>query len=163
MFNDGHGAMMSGGNYVANARVNPNLQDDWGFVHFPRGPRMDEHHTWLNYNINAIPHFFSPADVEDIMFAMQMWIRPLEDDDPDDWIFANYVNHHDPRSVDETMVNFTRNPAHISMPAQAMMPGLGNVLGDNFSWRVWAGNEAAVIVEEAQLVWQAFLDRVNNM
>jgi hypothetical protein len=97
MFNDGHGAMLSGVSNVAGARVNPNLHDDWGFVHFPRGPRMATHHTWMSPNVNAIPHFFSQDDIDEIMFAMQLWIMPLEDDDPDDWIFANYVNHRDPR------------------------------------------------------------------
>jgi len=163
MFNNGDGAMMSGGNYVAGARVNPNLTDDWGFVAFPRGPRMDYHHAWVSHNINAIPHFYSADEIEDIMFAMQLWIRPLEDDDPDDWIFANEVNHSDPRSIHETMVSFTRNPELQSMPAHDMMPGLGQTLGENFAWRVWSGNEPAVIIEEAQLVWQAFLDRVNDM
>jgi hypothetical protein len=61
------------------------------------------------------------------------------------------------------MVNFTRVPDFQSMPAHSMMPGLGQILGENFAWRVWSGNEPAVIVEEAQLVWQAFLDRVNDM
>jgi hypothetical protein len=163
MFNDGNGAVISGGNYVAGARINPNLVDDWGFVHFPVSPRMNETHAWVNHNINAIPHFFSQDEISDIMFALQLWIRPLEDDDPNDWIFANYVNHRDPRSVDETMVNYTNVPALQSMPAHAMMPGLGNTLGELFAWRVWSGNEPAVIVEEAQLVWQAFLDRVNEM
>ncbi|MCL2386387.1 MAG: extracellular solute-binding protein [Defluviitaleaceae bacterium] len=163
MFNDGQGAMMSGGNYVAGARVNPSLVDDWGFVAFPRGPRMDYHHSWVNHNVNAIPHFYNPDEVSNIMFAMQRWIRPLEDDDPYDWIFENLVNHSDPRSVEETMMYFTRNPSLQSMPAHSMMPGLGEILGENFAWRVWSGNEPAVIVEEAQLVWNAFLDRVNAM
>jgi hypothetical protein len=61
------------------------------------------------------------------------------------------------------MVNFTRVPEMQSMPAQNFMPGLGNTIGENFAWRVWSGNEPAVIVEEAQLVWNAFLDRVNAM
>jgi ABC-type glycerol-3-phosphate transport system substrate-binding protein len=163
MFNDGEGAFISGGNYVAGARIHPNLVDEWGFVAFPRGPRMDYHHSWVNQNINAIPHFYTQDEISDMMFAMQLWIRPLEDDDPDDWIFENEANHRDPRSVHETMANFTRNPAYQSMPAHVMMPGLGNMIGENFAWRIWAGNEPAVIVEEAQLVWQAFLDRINNM
>jgi hypothetical protein len=163
MFNDGNGAMMSGGNYVAGGRVHGNLVDEWGFVHFPVGPRMTQPHSWVSANVNAIPHFYSQEEIADFMFALTLWIRPLEEDDPYDWIFENHANHVDPRSVNDTMVNFTRNPAMQSMPAQDMMPGLGQILGENFAWRVWSGNEPAVIVDEAQLVWQDFLNRINDM
>ena len=160
MFNDGHGAMRSAGHYVA---ANIQLEDPWGFVAFPRGPRAQNHYDWIARNINVIPHFFSEEEVSDIMFAMQMWIRPIPDDDPDDWIFANLVNHPDVRSVEETMRYFTRPPEFQLLPAHQMMPGLGHTLGEVFQWRIWGGEEAAVIVEEGQLVWGDFINRVNAL
>jgi len=97
------------------------------------------------------------------MFAMQRWIRPLEEDDPDDWIFEARENHRDMRSIDETMKNFTRNPELQVIPAHIMLPGLGHSMDDLFAWNVWTGNEASVIIEEAQLIWDAFLNDVNDM
>jgi len=163
MFNDGLGAMRIAGNYVAGAEVFPSLDDEWGFVAFPRGPRSDRHYSWVTPDFMVIPHFYSEQEIDDIMFAMQKWIRPLEDDDPDDWIFEARDVHRDPRSVNETMVNFTRNPDLQVMPAHVMLPGLGETLDDLFAWNVWTGNEASVIIEEAQLVWDAFLADVNDM
>jgi len=162
MFNDGQGAMRIAGNYVA-GNIIGELADDWGFVAFPRGPRSDRHYAWVSQNINIIPHFYSADEVDNFMWAMQRWIRPLEDDDPDDWIDENMTNHRDPRSVEETMMYFTRNSDLQIMPAHLFMPGLGQRLGENFAWRLWVGNDPAVIIEEAQLVWGAFIDDLNNM
>ena len=168
IFMDGLGAMQPAGNYVAGGRLRDNMTDDYGFVAFPQGPRTmgtDRHYAWVTPNFNVIPHFFSQDDIDDIMFAFSLWNRELEDDDPDDWIFANLPNHRDSRSVEETMLYFTRNADNHVMPAHFLMPGLGNVLNNNFNWRVWSpeGNEASVIVEEGQQPWNAFLDRVNEM
>jgi hypothetical protein len=164
MFNDGQGAIRVAANYVA-GNIFPVLADDWGFVAFPRGPRAESgvHMAWVSQNINVIPHFYSDEEIDNMMFAMQRWIRPLPDDDPDDWMEDAFTNHRDPRSVTETMVNFTRNPEFQGLPAHLMMPGLGHTLSENFAWRVWVGNDPSVIIEEAQQYWDAFLDRVNNL
>jgi len=159
MFNDGQGAMRAAANYVAG---NITLDDEWGFVSFPRGPRSDKHFAWVSQNINIIPHFYTADEIDKIMFAMQKWIRPLEDDDPDDWMDDAFSNHRDPRSVEDTMVNFTRNPNLQVMPAHNMMSGLGDTLDKLFAFRVWVGNEASVIIEEGQLVWDAFLSDLNG-
>jgi ABC-type glycerol-3-phosphate transport system substrate-binding protein len=161
MFNDGQGAMRVAGNYVA-ANIYPLLKDDWGFVAFPRGPRADRHYTWVSQDINVIPHFYTEEEIDKIMFALQKWIRPLDDDDPDDWIYEAYTNHPDRRSVDETMVNFTRNPELQIMPAHMMMSGLGETLDSLFAYKVWTGNEASVIIEEGQLEWDAFISDLNS-
>ncbi|MCL2224575.1 MAG: extracellular solute-binding protein [Defluviitaleaceae bacterium] len=162
MFNDGQGAMRVANNYVA-GEIFPMLADEWGFVAFPRGPRSAHHYSWVSQDIMVIPHFYSAEEIDNIMFAMQKWVRPLEDDDPDDWIFEARDVHRDPRSVTETMANFTRNPDLQVMPAHEMLPGLGHTLNDLFAWNVWTGNEASVIIEEAQLVWDAFLNDINDM
>jgi len=162
MFNDAQGAIRVAGNYVA-GNIFPELADPWGFVAFPRGPRMDRHYAWVQQNFNVIPHFFDDDEVDDIMFAIRKWIRPLPEDDPDDWILEAEAVHRDLRSVEETMVNFTRNPDLHVMPAHAMMPALGHMLGENFAWRVWRGNDPSVIIDEAQQVWDTFIDRVNNL
>lgn len=164
MFNSGQGAIRVAANYVAG---NLTLVDDFGFVAFPRGPRITTpftHYAWITSNINIIPHFYSPEEVDKIMFAMQRWIRPLPDDDPDDWIIDQLANHRDERSVFETMVNFTRNPDLQVVASHMMMPAaVTNEINPNFAWRLWADNEASVIIEEAQLVWQALLDDLNDM
>ena len=162
MFDEGHGAMRSAENYVSGNLL---LTDPWGFVSFPRGPSAVGNVTydWIMRHINVIPHFFSEEEISDIMFAVQRWIRPIPGEDPDDWLFANLVLHPDTRSVEETIRYFTRPPQYQLMPTHQMMPGLGHTIGNTFAWRVWSGNEPSVIVEEAQLVWGDFIQRVNAM
>jgi hypothetical protein len=162
MFNNGHGAMRSAGSYVAGAEINPNLADPWGFVAFPMGPRASGHYSFVGQNFMGIPASFSADEVEAIIYAYRMWIRPMEDDDPDDWIFANYANHYDSRSVDETMVYFTRNRDLQRVPLHVLVPG-GMPHGAQFAFRVWVGNDPAAIVEEAQQVWNDELARANAL
>jgi ABC-type glycerol-3-phosphate transport system substrate-binding protein len=160
MFNDGLGAIRCAANYVAG---NLELADDWGFVAFPRGPRSDRHYAWVSQNLYTIPHFYNEDEVADFMFAYRMWNMALEDDDPDDWRFDAYAVHRDPRSVEETMANFTRNASLQLVPAHDMMPGLSDRLDHLFAFRVWVGYDASQIIEEGQLVWEEFLERVNNL
>ncbi|MCL1843437.1 MAG: extracellular solute-binding protein [Defluviitaleaceae bacterium] len=164
MFNTGQGAIRAAGNYVA-GNIFPELADDWGFVAFPRGPRSNYHYSWVTQNPNVIPHFYNAQEVSDILFAVSRWERELYDDHPDDWMDEAFTNHRDPRSVEETMVYFTRNADLQLMASHFFMPGLGDTLSENFAWRVWSpmNHDASVIIEEAQLVWNAFLDRVNDM
>jgi hypothetical protein len=97
------------------------------------------------------------------MFAIQKWIRPLEEDAPDDWKFDAYVNHKDMRSIDDTMLNYTRNPELQVIPAHVMMPGLGETLDELFAFKVWTGNEdSSTIIETAQPVWEEFINRLNE-
>jgi hypothetical protein len=157
-FDEGRGVFRVAENYVA---MTLQLDDDWGFVAFPRGPRSDVHLSPVRHNIYAIPYFYSEQEVRDIMFAMQRWIRPLENED--DWMLDAYEFHPDRRSVDETMALYTRNPELQSMPAHELMPGLSHTIAELFAWRVWIGNDADVIISEAQQVWNAFIERVNNI
>lgn len=162
VFNRGDGAMRIGGVYLA-GNIFPVLEDPFGFVAFPRGPRVDSGHTaWVSQDFNAIPHFYTEEEVDKIMFAFQRWVQPLEDDDPDDWVVDALDNHHAMESVLETMMNFSRNPEYHVMPAHLLLPINQHALDDLFAWRVWVdGNDPSVIVEEGSLQWQAILDDIN--
>ncbi|MCL1988983.1 MAG: extracellular solute-binding protein [Firmicutes bacterium] len=160
-FNSGLSAMRSAGHYVASGEILPNLADPWGFVSFPAGPSGGDHYSWVTSNFNAIPQFYTEEEIDDFMFAIYLWNRPLPGADDDDWMFGEYARHADPRSVDETMVNFTRNPYLQVMPAHQMIPG-GIDVGPNWAWRIWADNDAATIVEEAMQVLDERLNQVNT-
>jgi hypothetical protein len=43
-----------------------------------------------------------------------------------------------------------------------MMSGLGSTLNELFAHKVWIGNEASVIIEEGQLIWDAFINDLNR-
>jgi hypothetical protein len=161
-FNNGTGAMRAAYHFAADAQILGVLQDPWGFVAFPRGPSGTGHMSEILSNFNAIPHFFNEQEVEDIMFAWALWQRPLPDAEDDDWIFAEYTRHYDRRSVDETMVMYTRNALFQRVPVWRMMPGAAMPRGEQFAFRVWNGMyDAVTIVEEAQQVWDERIRRSN--
>ena len=153
-FNSGQGAMRIAAVGEATT-INNNLRDPWGFVAFPRGPSgRPGHYSWVGTNFMAIPSYYTAEEVDAFMFAFNLWNRPLAEDDPDDWKYSEYARHYDPRSVDETMVNWTRNPNyHIISPSALVAGGIDQ--GPNWGWRVWVANlggshpTAATIVEEA--------------
>ncbi|MCL2371877.1 MAG: extracellular solute-binding protein [Defluviitaleaceae bacterium] len=161
-FNNGMAAMRAAGDYVAGAQVNPNLADPWGFVTFPRGPRAATPLFQGNMNFQAIPVNFSAEEVDDVMFALRQWIRPLPaHDDPLAWTAGAFASHYHPRSVNETMIMFTRNPALSSPLYMWLIPG-GMPFGPELGWRIWSGNDPAVILEEAQPRWDEYIARANG-
>ena len=166
LFNAGRGAMRVAGHYVASGQILPNLGDDWGFVAFPRGPSA----PWDGHmsaggggNYNAIPHVFSPEEVDAIMYAMTLWNAPLPGSEPDDWMIGEFARHNQPRSVTETMVNWTRNPEWQRMDIESVLP-ISIPFGPQFAWRVWNEQHTpASVLEEAQAVWNDYISRANNM
>jgi len=163
-FNNAEVAFRVAGGYVAGAQINPNLDDPWGFVHFPIGPNSNRPYFMGNANLNAIPVSFTAEEVSDIMFAINQWGRPLPDfDDPDAWMAGAFTAHYHPRSVEETMALFTRNPDNHVAALHGLVPGgLPTRIGPLFAWRLWNDNESAAIVEEAQPEWLEYLARGNG-
>ncbi|MCL2499159.1 MAG: hypothetical protein FWE90_02360 [Defluviitaleaceae bacterium] len=168
-FNAGHGAMRPGLSHIIG---DISVSDPWGWVAFPRGPSApwtDGYMGGFNGgNFVAIPHVFSPDEVDDIMFALGLWNSPLPDGDEDDWMIGEFARFHDPRSVTETMAQWTRNPDWLRTRVYRILPG--NIqMGETFAWRVWRGPPegglwgAAVIVEEAQQVWNENIARANAL
>ncbi|MCL2202997.1 MAG: extracellular solute-binding protein [Defluviitaleaceae bacterium] len=176
MFNHGHAAMRTLTHGHVLAQVEPSLNDDWGFVAFPRGPRAANHYTYsTGGNLMAIPAVFGDQ-VDDIMYAFMLWHRPLgidEDDDvgdADDWIFEQLPFFPDERSVYETMVYHTRNPNLQRMSWHEILPGDDEIWRSLFAWRVWndvdteniVWNDPAQIIEAAQLEWEATIEAANR-
>ena len=152
-------AMRTGGHYMAGSHINENLNDPWGFVSFPMGPNASNYVFMGNQNITVVPSSFSTQEVDDIMFAYQLWMTTPEDfRDPDAWMFANFPNHPNPRSVEESMALFMRNP-DLGVPLlHGLVPGLQ--IGD-ISWEMWHGNDPAAIVEAVQQSWNETIGQMN--
>ena len=160
-FNTGLAATRAAAHYVASGQILPNLADPWGFVSFPEGPSArGGHWSWAAPNFNAIPHFYTEQEIDDIMFALRLWNRELPDSEDDDWKIGEYARHFEPRSVDETMVNFTRVSDFQVFPAHQLIPG-GIDIGPNWAWRVWGDADPATIIEEATLILDERLAQVN--
>ncbi|MCL1845636.1 MAG: extracellular solute-binding protein [Defluviitaleaceae bacterium] len=152
---------------------------DWGFVAFPKGPNAETHYTpSFRHPFYVIPYFFSPQEVDDIIFALRQWYRPLEGYGTQDWMAHATENHGeaDLRSINETMVNFTENSELTRTLASTMMPWTSWEESFSYQWmEVWEWYErgewqaryrdtrsAHEIMLEAQSSWNEFLQGINN-
>ncbi|MCL1878458.1 MAG: extracellular solute-binding protein [Defluviitaleaceae bacterium] len=152
--------------------------NEWGFVTFPKGPNATSHYTpSFRSPIYVIPYFFSPQEVEDIIFALGQWYRATETDDMPSWMgMANETfENADPRSISETMVNFTENPELHRMLSINMMPWLSWEDSFSYIWQQWdwyssgdwfdpqpSTQSVQEIIAETQSAWYEFLERINN-
>ena len=170
-FNNGGGAMRTLIHDHAVSQVAPNLMDDWGYVAFPMGPRANNHYTFsAGGNIMAIPNAFSAEEVDVIMYAVMLWNRPLADEDEvddDEWMIEQFLNFPDPRSVEETMVRYTRNPALQNFSWHEVLPAGDGHWRRMFAWRVWGDRDAypdaSTILEMAQLEWDDVILQSNEI
>jgi hypothetical protein len=166
-FNNGQAAMRSLTHGHVLAQVEPNLNDPWGFVAFPFGPNSGGRH--LSYstggNLMAIPAVHEGM-VDEIMFALMLWNRPLGGEE-DDWISEQLARFHDPRSVEETMVHHTRVSELQHLSWHEMLPGTDERWRQLFAWRIWGNREewpnASTVLEGAALEWADVLSTANRI
>jgi len=165
-FNNGQAAMRAGGDYIAGGQINPNLDDPWGFVSFPMGPRADTYMFRGNHNFIAVPNTFNREEAQEIVHMFALWYRALPGWDPQTaWVAGAHANHYNPRSVNETMMLFARNSEHMSPCFRGMagIPDGPNGFGETFAWSMWQeGTDVAAVIEAGQLVWNDMLARANG-
>ncbi|MCL1883285.1 MAG: hypothetical protein FWF81_05985 [Defluviitaleaceae bacterium] len=166
-FNEGRAAMLAV-SFHANTQIPYN---DLGFVAFPTGPSADEHYSIAHrHHFYTIPNFFSPEEVDEIIYALRLWYRPLDSDDVPDWMVrANELfAGADPRSINETMVNFTEDPELQRISSIPLMPQMSDMTNP-FPWTAWEwvsqwarDRSAQEIIDSNQATWQDYLERINN-
>jgi len=80
------------------------MKDDWGYVVFPKGPRQKDYRFPTDGNVLVIPATFKPAEVEKILYAINLWSMPVTDN----WKEGLYGSFRDRRAVDETMAIYSQ-------------------------------------------------------
>jgi len=159
-FWDGHAAMRSAGHYVFQDNLN-NMEDPWGFVPFPMGPRATTHYTFGYLNFSVIPHYFTEQEIDDLLFAYNLWVTVPEDfRGPDVWKSSAYTLQYNPRSVDESIALHTRDASRQSFPFQMAIPGID--IGPDLTWEVWSGDAPAQLVERIQARWDSHINVANG-
>jgi ABC-type glycerol-3-phosphate transport system substrate-binding protein len=157
MFRDGKVAMMVSQQYVAQELRG--MTDDWGFVLFPRGPASADYRYSTDENVMVIPSTYSSAEVDRILYAVQLWNTPV-DDDPDAWKDDQYSIYRDARAVDETLT-MIRNPKYGSVKNYVFIPGLER--GD-IAWAMWWWEgDPAQLVESVSQSWNALINDANGI
>jgi len=159
-FWDGHAAMRSVGHYVFQPTLE-NLEDDWGFVPFPMGPRVNEHLSFGYLNFSVIPAYFTEQEIDDLLFAYRLWTTTPEDFRGDDvWMSAALALQSNPRSVHESIALHTRVASRQIFPYRLVISGIDT--GPDIDWEVWSGTAPAQLVEAIQARWNSHINVANG-
>jgi ABC-type glycerol-3-phosphate transport system substrate-binding protein len=131
------------------------MKDDYGCVLPPRGPRANNYRMSLTENVMVVPGFFTPAEVDGILTALDLWEAPADTD----WKQGQYWAFRDRRAVDES-VALTKDQRNVTYRNFALIPGFHP---SDLIWDLWEfkGNPAQ-LVEQIRPRWQALIDDVNN-
>ena len=159
-FLEGKAVMQVGGAYKSGQEW-LEMEDDFGFVMFPKGPRAKTYLGQPMDNVYVIPCCISDEDCEKIAFALNIYADqtpPGVEEDPDKWKNGYYSRYRDERAVDETLT-MMRDPAHQLVSYVSNIYGLQ--LGD-VAYGLYAGQSAAELVEAMKGSWDEAIREANE-
>lgn len=136
------------------------MDDDYGFVLFPKGPRNTDYATNVMENISVIPACYDKETAEKIAFAYNLYTNPTPGyEEDDDWKSFYYTMFRDERAVDETLTRMFE-PGVGRTDSLPMVYGLS--LGD-ICYNVYGLIQTpAEKIEEVSGTWQALIDDANK-
>jgi len=136
------------------------MEDEWGCVAFPKGPKGETYVNITSDNITVIPNVYDAETAGKLAFIYDMWSNATPGyDDEYSWI-GNKYNFTDDRAVDETYA-MLREPEHCVANATLYIGSVNDVLGSPLLWQL-GGSTPAELVEAATPAWQALCDAFNG-
>ena len=157
-FFDAKAAMRFAEEYVSGDLAT--MQDDFGFVMLPQGPKSTGYSVYFSDNVAVIPSCFDEETASKIAFAYDLWTQPTPGYEDDDyWKERYYGKFRDERAVDETLsMMFDR--ATENNDFQSLVYGTSQ--GD-FCYGLYALNATpAEKIEEVQGMWAALIEDANK-
>lgn len=140
------------------------MEDDFGFVMFPK-PTEEDTYKWApSDNVYCIPNCYDHDTAWKIAFAFDLFTETTPGyEDADEWKNDFYGKYRDDRAVDETIAMMRSNETQFVWYSD-MVPGYD--LGNQYLWSVYGINPSATPIEKAEemrATWQAYLDDVNGV
>lgn len=156
-FVNGNGAFIAGEAYQAGQDW-VNMEDDFGFVCFPKGPKADDYTNVLNDNPYCIPACYDADKAWKIAFAYNLYTEPIPGfEDYNDRESGYFDSMRDTESVEYT-VNRLMNNGTITY--HNMIPSLA--LGSDVLWGLNADNTAAQAAEAIRNTWASYIEEANK-
>ena len=135
------------------------MQDEIGFVMFPKGPKMNDYiNVWSN-NPVAIPACYDADKAWKLAFAWNLWTNAPDAEyvDYNGYISTARNGKFDERAVDETITMMTEKG---TVAFHGMVPNLN--LGSDFVWNIGPGAVVSEQVEAIRDTWKAYVDEANK-
>nr|AGS51914.1 extracellular solute-binding protein, family 1 [uncultured bacterium contig00002] len=133
------------------------MQDDYGSVLMPKGPRASNYRVSFTDNVMIVPSILTAQEVEDTLKAIDLWYVPMSDD----YLAGHYGVYRDRRAVEET-VAMTRDSRYITYRNYMLIPGVNDIYKDFISqWHTFTGTPAQ-LVEQFAPRYNAAIDSFNR-
>ncbi len=156
-FKNGQAAFADGETYMAGQEYKE-MEDDFGFVPFPKGPKATEYNHVASDNLYVIPACYDEQKAWNLAFAYNLYTEPIPGfEDFAAWKNNYYQSFRDIESVDQSLVTLVNNSR---VTYHALVPGID--LSNDFIWGISADKTPAQKAEEIRDAWQALLDEANK-
>lgn len=160
-FVQGHAAFMVEDEYAGGpGAFLADMEDEVGFVMFPKGPKMDTYvNVWSN-NPAAIPGCYDADRAWKIAFAYNLYTEAPEGyEDYNGFLSTARQGVFDERAVTET-ITMMSEPEHGTVAYHDMIPNLK--LGEELVWSIGPNADVAALTEAIADTWKAYIDEANK-
>ena len=157
-FHDSKVAMTAAEQYMVGTWED--MEDDWGFVMFPKGPKGD-YMTIFADNINVMPSCLDAETADKAAFAYNLYSNPTPGyEEDDDWKSTYYPRFRDERAIDETM-EMMYQEGHNTIYYLPLI--YGTSYGD-IAYDIYAlGVTPAEKIESVAGTWETLLNDANSL
>jgi len=153
-FVDGRCAMRIEPQYITHDDL-ANMKDPWGMVLPPKGPRAKNYVVYTDENVMVVPSTFNKDQVDAIMWAVQAWLTPIDNN----WKAPWYQIFRDRRAIDET-IDLIRRPELQTWKNHLFVPGFNR---GGIAWEIWwHDGEASQLIEAVSPQWNALIEDANE-
>ena len=136
------------------------IQDEVGFVMFPKGPQGTDYINVWDNNIVSIPACYDADKAWKIAFAWNLYTdEPAGYEDYNGNISRASGGIFDQRAVNETVVMMSE-PQHGTVAFHGLIPNLD--LGPDFVWGIGVGSVVSEAQEAIRDSWTAYVEEANK-
>lgn len=132
------------------------MTDEYGFICFPKGPRMNDYMNVASNNPVAIPGCYDADKAWKIAFAYNLYTDPTPGwEDYEGWV-TDYMNYgFDLGALDYTIPRMTKNYV---ITYDGLVQNIDT--GNGFTWNLsWEG--VSPCVERVRDAWKSYIDASN--
>lgn len=141
------------GNFLAD------MEDEVGFVMFPKGPKCDTYLNVWDNNPSAIPGCYDADRAWKIAFAWNLFTdEPAGYEDYNGFLSTARNGIFDSRAIDET-ITMMSEPEHGTVAYHGLIPELKT--GEQLTWNIVPNAVVSELVEAIRDTWKAYIDDAN--
>lgn len=137
------------------------MEDDWGFVCFPKGPRATDYTNVYQDNVLVIPACYGAEKAWKLAFAYNLYTNPIPGyEDYEGWQSGYMTKSKDIESVELTLARMVKNGM---VTYHSMVPGIE--LGEDILWTLGypdANGELATPAQRAEALRNAWETKINE-